>query len=164
MKNLVLIGMPGSGKSTFGSLAALNLDRKFVDIDSLIEKREHKKITEIFERRGEKSFRDLESSVILEVSRYSNLVISTGGGSILREKNIMNLKDNGILVFINRPVENIASDLDISSRPLFKGEENKLYTLYKDRIDLYKKYGDYEILNDDNIEIVLGKILQCCKD
>lgn len=119
-QNIVLTGMPGSGKSTVGRVLARQLDRELVDTDTEIIRLAKKPIPEIFAQRGERGFRDLESQVIQEVSRRTGLVIATGGGAILREENVRRLRQNGRIYFLDRPAEDI---LPTDDRPLARDME-----------------------------------------
>lgn len=151
-KNLVLIGMPGSGKTILGKAVAPYLKMRFIDIDKYIEQREKKTINDIFND-GEKHFRDIEEYYISSLKSTNHAVISTGGGVVLRENNIKNLKRNGVIIFINRPLDNIIKNMTNGKkrRPLLKDGLDKIYELYEARIHLYKKYSDFEIQNDDTI-------------
>ena len=156
--NIVLIGMPGCGKTTIGKLLAEKLNKSFIDVDSYIEEVENRTIPEIF-LQGESYFRDIETKAVKNVSKGEGQIISTGGGVIKRQENIEALKENGIIIFIDRPVEVIASDVDTENRPLLKDKKEALFTLYKERYALYKEYSDYQILNSDAIDSVLDKLL-----
>lgn len=114
-ENIVLTGMPASGKSTVGKLLAKKLDRPFIDTDTLIEETAGLTPTEIFADKGEAAFREMESAVIREVSAKNGAVIATGGGAVLRPENVDALKANGRLFFLNRPVELLTPTAD---RPL----------------------------------------------
>lgn len=136
-ENIILTGMPGSGKSTVGKL--LNIDGFiFVDTDEEIEKRCGCSIKEIINSKGEKYFRDLETEVIKDVSTKGCQIISTGGGAVLREENVKSLKRNGKLFFINANPDRL---LPTDSRPLSDTAE-KLKKLYDERIDIYKTTAD----------------------
>jgi len=136
-ENIVLTGMPGSGKSTVGRL--INIDGfEFIDTDAEIEKRCGCTIKELIAAKGEKHFRDLESEVIRDASSESCRIISTGGGAILREENVRSLKRNGKLFFIDANLSRFCATED---RPLSNTEE-KLVRLYNDRIDKYNKTAD----------------------
>ena len=139
--NLVLIGMPGCGKSTIGKKLAELLHMPLVDIDAEIENRCGCKIKELIESEGEKYFRDLESEVIRDVSSESCLVISTGGGAILREENVRNLRKNGKIFFLNAKLSRLRATDD---RPL-SNTEDKLAKLYDERMDIYKKTADVTV-------------------
>ncbi len=158
-KNIVLIGMPGSGKSVIGQKIAEKLRLSFIDIDAYIEKSTKQTITELF-KNGETSFRDIETKAVEEVSIKDFAVISTGGGVISRPENIINLKKNGIIVYINRTVENIAGDIDAQSRPLLAKDPSEIYRLFEQRGPLYKKYCDHEIMNISNIHDVVSNIIE----
>lgn len=136
-ENIVLTGMPGSGKSTVGKL--INADGfSFVDTDEEIEKRCGCSIKELIESKGEKYFRDLETEVIKDVSSESCRIISTGGGAVLREENVDSLKRNGKLFFINANPDRLYPTDD---RPLSDTAE-KLRKLYKERMDIYTATAD----------------------
>ncbi|MCY6959243.1 shikimate kinase [Clostridium brassicae] len=157
-KNIVLIGMPGCGKSTIGKELAKELKIKFCDIDEYIVKVTGLSIEQIF-RGGEDTFRLIEKRCVKEISKMSPQVIATGGGVIKDSENIKELKGNGIIFFINRSIEKISTDVDILSRPLLKSGKEKLYDLYEERYFLYKRYCDYEIINDSCINEVKDKII-----
>lgn len=136
-ENIVLTGMPGSGKSTVGKL--INLDGfEFVDTDAEIEKRCGCSIKELIGSKGEKHFRDLETEVIRDISMKNSLVISTGGGAVLRKENVDALKRNGKLFFIDADIKRLEATAD---RPLSDTAE-KLRKLYDERIDIYKSCAD----------------------
>ncbi len=157
-KNIVIIGMPGSGKTTIGFLVAKKLNMKFIDMDNEIERIEKKSISEMFSI-NEDYFRDAETRYTIELGKLNSFVISTGGGIIKRKENIDYMKVNSIIVFLNREPENIIGDIDVKSRPLIKDKINSIYKLYNERIPLYKNYCDIEILNDTTIEVVVDRII-----
>lgn len=156
ISNIVLIGMPGCGKSTIGRMLAKKLKMNFCDLDDYIEKVEKKSIPEIFQY-GEEYFRNIESTSVKSASTMKNTVISTGGGVVKRKENINILKKNGTIIFINRPIEYIVKDINIESRPLLKDKKEKIYKLYEERLDLYKMYKDYEINNTSSLENAVEK-------
>lgn len=137
-QNIVLTGMPGSGKSTVGRVLARQLDRELVDTDTEIIRVAKKPIPEIFAQRGERGFRDLESQVIQEVSRRTGLVIATGGGAILREENVRRLRQNGRIYFLDRPAEDIQPTDD---RPLARDME-AVRQRYAERYPRYTSTAD----------------------
>ena len=157
-KNIVLIGMPGCGKTTLGKILNKELSMEFYDMDNYIERKTDKKISEWFEK-GENYFRDIESLACEELSKNKNVIISTGGGVIKRKENIDFLKENGIVIFIDRSVDDIIGDVDISKRPLLKEGKEKVLKLYEERYLLYKNYADEIVVNNKNIEDTKNKII-----
>ena len=136
-ENIVLTGMPGSGKSTVGKLLELE-GFSFIDTDEEIEKRYGCSICDLIKEKGEPYFRDLETEVIREVSSNSCRIISTGGGAILREENFRYLKRNGRLYFLNAELSRLQAT---NSRPLSDTVE-KLKRLYTERMPIYQKSAD----------------------
>ncbi len=98
-KNIVLIGMPGCGKTTIGRSISSKLNKKFIDVDEYIECKYNKSIPQIFKENGEEYFRNIELKSVEEISNKEDSIISTGGGVIKNEQNIINLKQNGIVSF-----------------------------------------------------------------
>lgn len=139
-ENIVLTGMPGSGKSTVGKLLCRN-GYNFVDTDAEIEKRCGCTIKELISRQGEAFFRDWESRVIREVSTETGCVIATGGGGILRQENVRNLKRNGKLYFLDAQLQRLCAT---ESRPLSDTAE-KLAGLYNERIGVYRSTADVTV-------------------
>lgn len=157
-KNIVLIGMPGCGKTTIGRLIAKKLDMKFIDIDGLIEEKEGCTVSELF-RQGEEHFRKLETEVVLALEKEEASVIATGGGAIKRALNMESLKKNGIIVYVDRSIEDIAGDIDISARPLLAGGVGRLAQLHAERDDLYKKYSDFLVNNEGETAEIVENII-----
>ena len=153
-QNIVLIGMPSSGKTTIGKKIADELSLDFFDSDEEIVKNEGREIREVFESDGEKYFRTIESNVIAELSKKQSSVISTGGGAVLDKKNIDRLHQNGFIVFIDRPIELLVSTDD---RPLSSNRE-ELEKRYNERYGIYCDSAEYIVKNDCEIEIVINKI------
>ena len=159
--NLVLIGMPGSGKSTVGQMLAQKCGAVFVDLDTVIEETAGKSIPHIFAEDGELAFRDLEQKCAQEASRRSGQVIATGGGIILREANMKALSENGVIVFLDRPVADILGE-NLSGRPLLADDVTRIYRLYEDRIGLYRRYSQIAVENrttpEDAAKIILDEV------
>ena len=153
-ENIVLTGMPGSGKSTVGRLIKLE-DYEFVDTDIEIENRCGCKIKDLILSKGEAYFRDLESQVIKELSLKSGLIISTGGGAILKAENVKNLKRNGKIFFLNAGLSRLKATDD---RPL-SNTEDKLAELYSQRIEIYKSTADVTVLDLESPEAEVEYIL-----
>ncbi len=147
-ENLVLVGMPGSGKTSVGRLLAEKTGRSFVDLDDEIVRRAGKSIPAVFSQNGESAFRDMETAVVRAVSAEGGKIIATGGGTILREENVCSLKQNGRLIFLNRPLEGL---VPTENRPLGDTPE-KLHALYAERYSRYVSAADFEIPNQGSIE------------
>lgn len=161
-KNIVLIGMSGCGKTTIGKILSQKLGLKFFDVDQYIEQRSGKTISELFSI-GEEYFRSLEREAVQDLHKEKASVIATGGGVVKNYLNIKDLKENGVVIFIDRPVENIAEDVEVATRPLLKDGVHKLYELFHERYDLYKKYCDYQVMNDKGIEETIETIIEMKK-
>lgn len=162
MKNIVLIGMPASGKSTIGKLLAQKINYEYYDADKYLERKEKRKISNIFAENGESYFRDLETKYLKKLSYKNKLVISTGGGAVKRDENMEVLKKKGIIVFLSRKVEDIAKE-NHENRPLLKDISN-IERLYSERIELYKRYADITIENNDTLFNVTDKLYRTLKE
>ncbi len=156
-ENIVLVGMPGCGKSTIGKLIAEKLSRPFYDLDSEIVNFEGREIPDIFATDGEKTFRDIESRVLLErLAPISGAVIATGGGAILREENVRALKLNGRLYFLNRPLEQL---LPTPDRPTASSKE-AIEGRYAERLPIYKRVADTELLTDGIVDHAANDVIK----
>jgi len=156
-KNIVLTGIMGCGKTVIGMNIAKTLGYKFVDVDEYIETNVNQTVAQIF-KSGEEYFRDIEESAIKELAQESNLVISTGGGAVLRQSNVDNLKKNGIIFFINRPIKKIVETIKTSHRPLLASGCNALYDIFETRYPIYKRTCDYEIVGQKTIKETVAAI------
>ena len=150
--NIVLIGFRGTGKSTVGKLLAKRLERDFVDSDKYIESSTGKTIKCIFEEDGEEGFRKIETGIIAELSKVDNKVISAGGGAVLKEENVRNLKDNGFLVLLEATPEiihnRIAQDEKTTQqRPSLTDKKplDEIKHLIAKREHAYKNAADFTI-------------------
>ncbi len=155
-QNIVLVGMPGSGKTTVGKKLAQKLNRKFYDTDVVITEKEGTTPAEIIRTKGEQAFRDIESAVCRELASEQGVIIATGGGAVLRKENVFNLKKNGLLFFIDRPLEAIKPTED---RPL-SSSEDKLRQVYEYRYPIYTRETDYHIVSDNILEHTIEKVLK----
>jgi len=145
--NIVLIGMPGCGKSTIAKYLGENLDKKVIDLDSEVEKYAGKTIKEIFEENGEDYFRELETKMTRFYAKQNGQIISTGGGIIKNKKNIEMLRQNGLIIYINRDIS-LFDEPKSDKRPLSKSKSD-LEKLYQERHHLYVRYSDIVVKNDD---------------
>lgn len=157
---IALIGMMGCGKTTIGKILSDKLNLKYHDTDDLVEKFENDTIKNIFESKGEEYFRKLETEALEYSCKFDNIIISTGGGIIKKKKNIDILKNNNCKIFyIYRSIDNIIESIDKEIRPLISNDKNKLYNIFEERKDLYIKYSDYLILNNNCIEETISLII-----
>ncbi|MBQ4611201.1 MAG: shikimate kinase [Clostridia bacterium] len=135
---IYLIGMMGSGKSELGSAAARILALPFYSTDDMVEQEARMTIAEIFERHGEECFRDMESEILRKVSRLPFGVVATGGGIVLREQNRELMRSTGKVLWLHRDIAETAATLDPSGRPLLKGGTDALFSIYEQRLPLYR--------------------------
>lgn len=152
--NLVLVGMPGCGKSSLGALLSEAMNRPLIDCDAEIIRRAGMPIPEIFEKFGEAHFRDIESQVLQDVCSGSAAIIATGGGAILRDENVRAMCQNGRVCFIRRDI----SLLPRNGRPLSSASEDAVVKLWSQRKDRYHGAADFIIDNDAALETVLQRI------
>lgn len=158
-KNIVLIGITGCGKSTIGKFLAEKLQLPFYDVDTYIEEKQAKSIKDIFIQ-GEDYFRKIESKALEEIiNNKGSKVISTGGGVVKIAKNMELFQGDSIVIFLNRDIEEIVGDIDVSNRPLLSVDVSKIYELYEQRLPLYRKYCNFEIENKESIKETIDKIL-----
>ena len=151
-ENIILIGMPGSGKSTVGRLLAEKMGRPFVDADAEIIKLAKKSIPDIFAQDGEEAFRALESQVLTELGKQSSLVIATGGGCVTRAENYLLLHQNGRIFWLQRDLEKLPKD----GRPLSQGSD--LLQMYEHRAPMYAAFADHMIDNNRSTEEASAEI------
>ena len=157
---IILIGMPGCGKTTIGRQVAKRLGVKFIDMDDEIEKREGRRISEIFEADGEDYFRDAETECLKSLLGGDG-IISTGGGIVVRDENMEILKSCGVpVVFIDRPLEKIMGDINTSSRPLLKDGAERLKSLYAARYNRYLSAASVRIVNDKTRDDAAEEIIR----
>lgn len=157
-RNIVLIGMPASGKSTIGKLLAKKMNYEYYDADRYLERKENVKISTLFSEKGEEYFRNLETKYLKELSQKNGIIISTGGGAVKREKNMQILGEKGIIVFLNRKIEDIAKE-NHEARPLLQNIDN-IYKLYDERIELYNRYSDIIVENNGTLKEVTDRIAE----
>lgn len=153
-ENIVLTGMPGSGKTTVGRLLAEELGRPYLDVDELIREKTGMAPREIIATQGEPAFRDVETDVIRAVAEQNGCVIATGGGAILRRENVDLLRRNGKLFFLDRPVEQLIPTED---RPLSSTKE-AILKRYQERYETYVATADVVIPNGDTAEAAAQQV------
>lgn len=143
--NLILIGMPGAGKSTVGVLLAKQTAKKFVDTDLLIQEREGKSLQQIIQDGDYLQLRHIESQVLLGI-QATNSVIATGGSAIYSEPAMMHLKQSGMLIFLDVDLEQIRLRIDdYSQRGIAKQADQSIDELFEERLELYRRYADIVI-------------------
>lgn len=163
MKNIVLIGIMGCGKTTISKLLADQLKRPLIDIDEYIVEKYQQSINDMFAI-SEAYFRKNETECCKDLASLQGHIISTGGGVILNDQNIEYLKENGIIFYIDRPIVNIIEDVHVASRPLLQEGPQKLYELDKQRHQLYLDACDHHLINDDTLQSITDKIIAIAND
>lgn len=154
MKSIVLIGMPGSGKTSIGTFLAEKTGREFLDTDEEAEKIAGSSPAEIIKVQGEKSFRKIENEAVKSICKLSGKIIATGGGVVTNEDNFDAIRQNSTVFFINRDISVLPTD----NRPL--SQKNSLDDMFKIRLPLYRKFCDFEIDGNGTIEEVAQRILE----
>lgn len=151
MKNLILIGMPGSGKTKLSRLLAQRLGMTAVDTDALVEAHAGRTIPELFGTYGEAHFRDLETAAVQEAAAMTAVVIATGGGVVLREENMAALAKTGVVFFRDRDPAAIAGE-NHAGRPLIGSDRERVFRLYRERLPLYQRYAHHIIPHTDTVQ------------
>ena len=152
MENIVLIGMPGCGKTTVGQALATMQGKRFVDADAVLEERVGRKITDIIPSDGEEAFRQMETDTLAELGKQSGLVIATGGGCVTRERNYPLLHQNGTILWLTRELDKLPTH----GRPL--SQTGKLQQMYAVREPMYRRFADAVISNDAAVEQTIAQI------
>ena len=163
-KNIVLIGMMGSGKTTVGRLLAQRLGRELADTDALIERRQGRSIPDIFARDGEEGFRALELELCRELSGRQGLVIACGGGLPMQEGAIAALKENGLVFWLDRDPGETYYGLDVSGRPLAQGGREDFLERYARRSPIYHRWADFILVKPESPEAALSRVLTICME
>ena len=152
MQNVVLIGMPGCGKTTLGRLLAPCLGKRFVDADEEVVKRAGKPIPQIFAEEGEGAFRRLESEVLKDLGKQTGLLIATGGGAVTVAENYAALKQNATVIFLDKSPELLAKE----GRPL--SQRKTPQELYEERLPLYRRFADVTVPLVHDIDLDLAHL------
>ena len=154
MENIVLIGMPGCGKSSVGAILAAKTGKQLTDADTAIVKKAGQSIPEIFASQGEIGFRALETEVLTELGKQSGLIIATGGGCVTQERNYPLLHQNGTIFCLERALDKLPTD----GRPL--SQSTKLTDMYQIRKPLYARFADHHIDSNGTVEDAAEAILK----
>lgn len=160
MNNIILIGMPGCGKSTLGVLLAKMLGLSFIDTDIVIQERVGQKLYEIIEKEGQDKFLALEEEINLTI-KPQNTVIATGGSAVYSQKTMEHYKKMGKIVFLDISYETLINRLgDFSKRGVILRSGNTLKDMYNERLPLYKNYADITVNGNIDEIAVLAKELE----
>ena len=157
MQNIVIIGMPGSGKTAVSTMLAERLGRKIFDTDTIVSEKAGMTIPEIFATQGEAGFRKLETEATAEVGKLSGNIISTGGGVVTVADNYELLHQNGVIVWIERDTNKLARD----GRPISLSSD--LNELYAARLPLYERFADIKADNNGDINDTVNAIMEMIK-
>lgn len=163
-KNIFLIGFMGSGKSTIARLLAEETKYELVEMDETIEKEASLSINKIFETYGERYFRDLESKLVERIADKGGAVVSCGGGAVLREENVLNMKKNGKIIYLSATPETIFERVRYSTnRPLLNGNMNVDYirTLMEKRLPIYENAADVVLDVNQKTKSEIVKEIMC---
>ncbi len=152
-ENIVLIGMPGCGKSTVAKLLGEAMGREVLDADTLLAEKAGCSIPEIFEKGGEETFRALESETLQELGKLSGKIIATGGGCVTRLENYNNLRQNGTVIWLQRSLDALATE----GRPL--SQRTKAEDMYRIREPMYRQFAHFTVSNDGSPEDTIQAIL-----
>ena len=152
MENIILIGMPGCGKTTVGQALATMQGKRFVDADAVLEERVGRMITDIIPTDGEEAFRQMETDTLAELGKQSGLIIATGGGCVTRERNYPLLHQNGTILWLTRDL----NKLPTHGRPL--SQAGKLQQMYAVREPMYRRFADAVVSNDGAVEDTMAQI------
>ena len=157
MRNIILVGMPGSGKTTVARALSRALDRSLADVDVLVEETAGMSIPEIFARGGEALFRRYETEALAQLGKQSGIILSTGGGCVTRLENYPLLHQNGTIFWLRREVAALSRE----GRPLSLGAD--LEAMFKEREPLYRRFADHVIDNNGPVEDAAARILEVLK-
>ncbi len=162
MRNVILIGMMGCGKTTCGKLLAQTLDREFVDTDAAIEEKAGLSIPEIFAKKGEDAFRRMELETAWSLGGRDDLVVSCGGGLPLREEAMSPLKAGGTVIFLERDPAEIFDQVSMAGRPLGQGSKEDFLQKYARREPVYRRWADIAVPSQptpkETVGLMVGKL------
>lgn len=158
-KNIVLIGMPGAGKSTIGPLISEFYGMHYIDIDTIVSQKENKSPREIVNEYGVDKFLEIQEKIVLELE-VENHVIATGGSIVYSDEAMRHLKINGIIIYLELDLKDVSDRLD-HSRRLARNKDQSLEDIYMERCVLYNKYADIKVLcKGKDVKMVLNEIIE----
>ena len=153
--HIFLVGMPGSGKTSLGRRTAQNLNLRFVDTDQRVSEMLGMTVNEVFDTLGEAFFRNAETGALMELVGQPPCIVSTGGGICMNQENVTLMQNHGVIVHIDRPLDQILSDIKLERRPnLAGGSHEDVIDLYNRRIGYYRAAADYRL--DNSKGFVMG--------
>jgi len=152
-QNLILVGMPGAGKTTIGKALAQLTGRRLLDTDQMIEAQKNQTIATIFNTAGEQKFREFETAALKQAGKQSGIIIATGGGCVTVAENYELLKQNGVIIGLDRAL----NQLERTDRPL---SQLDLASMYQKRLPRYRQFANRQVANDQTVETVAKKILE----
>lgn len=164
MKNIILTGMPGCGKSTIGVILAKTLGMNFVDTDLIIQQREGRLLQDIIDSDGLPKFLDIEKDAILS-RNYENSIVSTGGSAVFREQSMNFLKSDGIVIFIDVAPETLKKRIsNITTRGIAARKGDSIDDIYNERLPLYEKYADFTLkISNESVEASVERMIEILK-
>jgi len=164
-RHLFLIGMPGCGKSSLGRRVARETGVPFADLDEMISKASGMTVSDFFAAYGEETFRRAETRALAEVTRARPMIVSTGGGIVMREVNRKIMRGWGTILLIDRPLEDILGDIRMEGRPLFRdGGPEKVREVYAQRDPVYRAAADIVLRNDQGYAAAVRALIRLLRD
>ena len=157
-ENIILVGMPGCGKSTVGKALAAELSKEFVDADEELVKTFGRTIPDVFAEEGEAGFRKKETQILADLGKRSGLVIATGGGCVTKRENYPLLHQNGRILWLKRDIDLLPTE----GRPL--SQSNRLSEMYTIRKPLYEAFSDFSIDNNSSFHDTVSKIISILEE
>ena len=158
-EHIFLIGMAGCGKTSLGQRLAQNLGVRFVDTDQRVSEMMGMTVNDIYSALGEEFFRNAETAALVELADFEPCIVSTGEGTVLTEENITIMRNHGIIIFVDRPLDQILSDIKMDRRPTLRGgTHDDVIQQYNHRIGYYRSASDYRFDNSHGFVVGLNNL------